>query len=102
MYKELEKKENDIAQKYNSYVPTIDGKEVSKSEISKIILTESNPELRQKAYYALIKGGDLIADDMIEFAKMRNEFAKTKGYDNFFDYQLKEEFDVETPFFVID
>ena len=98
MYKELEKKENDIAQKYNSYVPTIDGKEVSKSEISKIIQTESNPELRQKAYDALIKGGDLIADDMIEFAKMRNEFAKTKGYDNFFDYQLKEEFDVETPF----
>ena len=65
---------------------------------SKIIQTESNPELRQKAYDALIKGGDLIADDMIEFAKMRNEFAKTKGYDNFFDYQLKEEFDVETPF----
>ncbi|MBR1619904.1 hypothetical protein IJ674_08430 [bacterium] len=98
IYKALEKKENDIAQKYNSYVPTIDGKEVSKSEISKIIQTESNPELRQKAYDALIKGGDLIADDMIEFAKMRNEFAKTKGYDNFFDYQLKEEFDVETPF----
>ena len=46
----------------------------------------------------MIKGGDLIADDMIEFVKMRNEFAKTKGYDNFFDYQLKEEFDVETPF----
>ena len=98
MYKELEKKENEIAQKYNSYVPIIDGKEVSKPEISKIIQTESNPELRQKAYDALIKGGDLIADNMIEFVKMRNEFAKTKGYDNFFDYQLKEEFDVETPF----
>ena len=98
MYKELEKKENEIAQKYNSYVPTIDGKEVSKPEISKIIQTESNQKLRQKAYDALIKGGDLIAEDMIEFIKMRNEFAKTKGYDNFFDYQLKEEFDVETPF----
>lgn len=98
MYKALEKKENEIAQKYNSYVPKIDGKEVSKPEISKIIQTESNPQLRQKAYEALIKGGDLIANDMIDFVKMRNEFAKTKGYDNFFDYQLKEEFDVETPF----
>ena len=45
MYKALEKKENEIAQKYNSYVPI-----------------------------------------------------KTKGYDNFFDYQLKDEYDVETPF----
>ena len=98
LYKALEKKENEIAQKYNSYVPTINNKEVSKPEISKILQTESDPNLRQKAYEANIKGGDLIADDMIEFIKMRNEFAKTKGYDNFFDYQLKEEFDVETSF----
>lgn len=98
MYKALEKKENEIAQKYNSYVPTIDGKEVSKPEISKILQNESNPDIRQKAYEATIKGGDLIAEDLIEFVKMRNEFAKTKGYDSFFDYQLKEEYDVETPF----
>ncbi len=98
MYKALEKKENEIAQKYNSYVPTIDGKEVSKPEISKILQNEQNFDIRQKAYDATIKGGDLIADDMIEFVKMRNDFAKTKGYDNFFDYQLKEEFDVDTPF----
>lgn len=98
MYKALEKKENEIAQKYNSYVPTIDGREVSKPEISKILQNEPNADIRQKAYEATIKGGDLIADDLIEFVKMRNEFAKTKGYDNFFDYQLKEEYDVETPF----
>ena len=98
MYKALEKKENEIAQKYNSYIPTIDGREVSKPEISKILQNEPNADIRQKAYEAIIKGGDLIADDLIEFIKMRNEFAKTKGYDNFFDYQLKEEYDVETPF----
>lgn len=98
MYKALEKKENEIAQKYNSYVPIIDGREVSKPEISKILQNEPNADIRQKAYEATIKGGDLIADDLIEFVKMRNEFAKTKGYDNFFDYQLKEEYDVETPF----
>ena len=98
MYKALEKKENEIAQKYNSYVPAIDGREVSKPEISKILQNESNPDIRQKAYEATIKGGDLIAEDLIEFVKMRNEFAKTKGYGNFFDYQLKEEYDVETPF----
>jgi len=97
-YKALEKKENEIAQKYNSYVPTIDGKEVSKPEISKILQNESNSDIRQKAYEATIKGGDLIANDLVDFVKMRNEFAKSKGYDNFFDYKIKEDYDVDAPF----
>ena len=95
LYKAIEKKEKEIAQKYNSYVAKIDGKEVSKPEISKIIQTETDPQIRQKAYEATIKGGDLIADDMVEFVKRRNEFAKSKGYDNFFEYKLKEDFNVD-------
>jgi hypothetical protein len=67
--KALRKKENEIAQKYNSYIPKIDGKEVSKPEIFKIMQTETNPDLRKKAYDAKIKGADLIAEDMIEFVK---------------------------------
>ena len=97
-FKLLEKKENDIAQKYNSYVPTIDDKEVSKSEISRILQMESDQDLRRKAYEANVKGGDLIADDMIEFFKMRNDFAKSKGFDNFFEYKLKEDYDVDVEF----
>lgn len=93
--KALRDKENEIAAKYNSYVPKIDEKEVSKAEISQIIQMEKNPEIRQKAYEAKVKGGDLIANDLVEFVKMRNEFAKSQGYDNFFDYQLKETYDVE-------
>ena len=95
LFKAIEKKENEIAQKYNSYVAKIDGKEVSKPEISRIIQTETDLQIRQKAYEATIKGGDLIADDMVEFVKLRNEFAKSKGYDNFFEYKLKEDFDVD-------
>jgi len=95
MAKALRDKENEIAAKYNSYVPMIDGKEVSKTEITKILQNEKNPEIRKKAYEAKIKGGDLIANDLVEFTKLRNEYAKTKGYDNFFDYQLKEIYDVE-------
>lgn len=96
--KALRKKEADIGQKYNTYVPMIDGKEVTKVDIMKILQTETNPELRKKAYEAKIKGGDLIAGDLIELVKMRNEYAKTKGYDNYFDYMVKEEYDVEPEF----
>lgn len=93
--KELREKENEIAAKYNAYIPKIDDKEVTKADISKILETEKNPDIRKKAYDAKIKGGDIIADDLVQLVKMRNEFAKTQGYDNYFDYQLKEEYDVD-------
>ncbi len=96
--KALRKKEADIGQKYNTYVPLIDGKEVTNVDIMKIFQTETNPELRKKAYEAKVKGGDLIAGDLIELVKMRNEYAKTKGYDNYFDYMVKDKYDVEPEF----
>ncbi len=93
--KALRKKEANIGQKYNSYVPMIDGKEITKVDITKILQTETNPDIRKKAYEAKIKGGDLIAEDLIKLVKMRNEYAKTKGFDNYFEYMIKEEYDVE-------
>lgn len=96
--KALRKKEADIGQKYNTYVPKIDGKEVTKVDITKILQTEENQDIRRKAYEAKIKGGDLIAEDLIELVKMRNEYAKTKGFDNYFDYMIKEEYNVEPEF----
>ena len=95
MKKALQKKENEISQKYNTYIPQIDGKEVTKVDISNILQKETDVELRKKAYAAMMKGGELIASDLIELVKMRNEYAKTKGYENFFDYMIKEEYDIE-------
>lgn len=96
--KALRQKENEIAQKFNSYIPKIDDKEVTKTEITKILQTETNPEIRKKAYDARIKGGDLIADDMIAFINMRNDYAKNKGYKNYFEYKLEEDYEVNLDF----
>lgn len=88
--KALNDKTIEIICKFNKYVPKIDEKETSLAEISQILLNEKNADLRKKAYEATIKGGDVLADDLIELTKMRNEFAKTKGYNNFFEYVLKD------------
>ena len=98
MKKALREKENDIAIKFNKYVPMIDGKEISKAEINKLLQTEKDVNLRRKAYNAKIKGGDLIANDLKELVRMRNEFAQSKGYKNFFEYNLKEEYDVDSDY----
>ena len=91
----LTDKENKIAKKYNSYIPKIDGKKTTKAEINKILETESNPEIRKKAYEASIQGGDLIAKDLQELVKKRNKYAKKQGYSNFFEYKLKDYFEVD-------
>ncbi|MCM1003126.1 MAG: M2 family metallopeptidase [Candidatus Gastranaerophilales bacterium] len=93
--KQLRNKENEIAQKYNSYVLKIDDKEVSRVDIQKILQTETNPEIRKKAYEANIKAADLIAEDLKEFAKMRNAFALKKGFSNYFEYKLAEDYEVD-------
>lgn len=93
--KALRDKENEIANKYNSYVMTIDEKPVSKAEISKILETEKDTKIRQKAYEANVKAGDIIADDLIELVKMRNKYAKLKGYNSYFDYITEENYDIK-------
>ena len=93
--KVMNEKENEISQKLNSYVMKIDEKPVSKAELSKIMETEKNPEIRKKAADAKIKSGDLIAEDLRELVKMRNDFAKKKGYDNYFDYKIAEDYDIQ-------
>ena len=64
--KELRNIENEISKKYNNYKPKINGKLTTKPEITKILEKEKNPEKREKAYLANIKGADLIAEDLLK------------------------------------
>lgn len=92
--KALRDTENRIALKLNSYEMKIDGKTVSKAEISKILETETDVTLREKAYNAKISAGDVIAEDMVKFVQQRNEYAKSKNYDNYFDYMIDDSYDI--------
>ena len=94
----LHEKVNAILSKYSKYVPMLDNKEISHAELSKITQREKNIDLRIKAYEAKVKGGDLIAEDLVSLVKMRNEYAKFKGYNNFFEYILKDVYDVDSDY----
>ena len=96
--KALNNEENEISQKFNNYVMTIDGKDVSNAEITDILQSETDPEMRKKAYEAKMKRGDLIAEDLRELVNMRNAYAKKQGYNDYFDYKLKETYNVEPEF----
>lgn len=89
-------KESEIMNKYNKFVPMLDGKEKNDTEIDKIIQKEKNIDLRKKAYRSIVKRGDLIAEDLVNLVKMRNEFAKTKGYKSFFEFMLEKAYKVDS------
>lgn len=93
--KELRMIENKIAKKFNSYEPEIKGKKTTLAEVQKILDTSKDEVLRKQAYTALVKHGDEIADDMVEFVKKRNEYAQSKGYKNYFEYKLKKSYKVD-------
>ena len=91
----LSKMTNKISAKYNSYHFELDGQKTTKQALQKILEMSTNEQERQKAYNALVKQGDFIANDMVKLVKKRNEFAKSKGYKNFFEYKLYNSFGVE-------
>lgn len=92
--KEMNELENEISKKINSYQMKIDNEPVSKAQIQKILETEKNSEIRKKAYNAKITAGDLIAEDLIKLVKLRNNFAQKKQYENYFEYKIKEDYDI--------
>jgi len=81
---ELDILEKEISKKYNSYVPKIDNKPISKTQLDHILQTSINLALRKKAYQAVLNGGNLIAEDLRRLVLKRNEYAKNFGYSNFF------------------
>lgn len=92
----LELKQNEISQKYNCYKPQLDGKTYSMAELGKMKAEATTPEEKMKIYNAMyVDKGDTIADDLVELVKTRNEFAKKNGYENYYSYLLKEEFNVD-------
>ncbi len=72
-----------IQEKYNTFRGTIDGKEVTMSDVYTILTTEKDCRKRELAWRASKQVGDAIVDDLIELVKLRNEAARKVGFDNY-------------------
>lgn len=95
-FEKLQKNEMRISQKFNGCRGEVDGKPTPNFEINKLLETERNPEIRKRLYYEVnVKPADLIATDLVDLVKQRNELAHKLGYEDFFSYQLKEVFKVD-------
>jgi peptidyl-dipeptidase A len=85
---EIAKKESVLALSYASFRPELNGKKVSENEIREILKNEDRPEERKKAWNASKEIGMILAPQILDLVRLRNQAAKTVGYDDYFQMQL--------------
>jgi peptidyl-dipeptidase A len=83
LLKKITAKANEVEKKFNTFRAKVDGKEMTDSEVRKV-LKESKDSARRKAVWEASKGsGAAIAADLKELVTLRNEAATKLGFKNF-------------------
>lgn len=85
----ITKEEAHLSFLYSNFRPKIQGKEVSDNEIREILKTENNPDLRKEAWEASKEIGKALSPTILKLVKLRNEAARSLGFDNYFSMQLE-------------
>lgn len=84
--------ENSIIDLINKSRPRLDGKEISSTEVGKILSQSPDRKLRQKAYECRLPLNQaLVEAGFIKLLDLRKELAAISGYKSFVDYKLDED-----------
>lgn len=83
LLKQITAKANAVEQKFNVFRPTVDGKELTDSEVRSTLKSSKSSEQRKKAWEASKVVGANVEADLKELVKLRNEAAKQLGFKNY-------------------
>jgi peptidyl-dipeptidase A len=88
LLKQITAKANAVEKTFNNYRAKVDGKEMTDSEVRKV-LKDSKDSARRQAVWEASKGvGAAVEADLKELVKLRNEAAVKLGYKNFHEMML--------------
>ncbi|HLN52845.1 MAG TPA: M2 family metallopeptidase [Lentimicrobium sp.] len=83
------KMELDIEKKFSNFRAEVNGKQLSDNEVEEVLKTSTNNEELQAAWLGHKKIGPLVASDIVELVKLRNNIAKQLGFDNYHAMSLQ-------------
>jgi peptidyl-dipeptidase A len=83
LLKKMVEKSNAIEQAFNVFRANVDGKEMTDSEVRRILKNSVNSEQRQAVWEASKKIGLKIEKDLKELVKLRNQAATKLGFKNY-------------------
>ncbi len=69
---------------YANYRAEIDGNKISDNEVTRILKAERSSKKREKVWRAQKSIGDVVAKDIVQLARLRNQAAKQLGYASYF------------------
>ncbi len=72
-----------VQEAYNNYRATIEGRQVTMSDIYTALTTEKNVGRREAAWRASKQVGNVIIKDFLELVRRRNQAARRLGFDNY-------------------
>jgi peptidyl-dipeptidase A len=77
-----------IENQFNVYRGQIDGAAVTNNDISQIMKESGDPAVRKKAWETSKEVGVQIADQLLELVTLRNEAARSLGFDDYYAMSL--------------
>lgn len=81
-------KQNEIEQKYANYRATIGDKKLTDNEIENILKTSTDSKKLEEAWTAHKTIGPVVAGNIIELVKLRNQSARELGFKNYHQMSL--------------
>ena len=87
--KELVDASTDIEKTFNTFRPEYDGKKVTNNDLLEGISKETDSSIREAMWKALKQVGEAVGGKLAALAHKRNAAAKTLGYKNFWEMQIK-------------
>jgi peptidyl-dipeptidase A len=88
LLEEIAQKEAFLSMSYANFRPEIEGRTLSENEILEIMKKERNPQKRQIAWEASKRIGDVLAPQILDLVRLRNQAARSLGYQDYFQMQL--------------
>lgn len=83
LLKKIVAKSTVVEKTFNTFRAKVDGKEMTDSEVRKVLKTSKDSERRQAVWEASKKSGAAVAEHLKELVQLRNEAAKQLGFKNF-------------------
>lgn len=86
---ELVKRGTAIEQKFNTYRVKVGGRSLSDNEVDSILKYSTNSAELEETWKASKQIGSEVAGDLINLMKLRNRAAKSLGFANYYEMELK-------------
>ncbi len=89
LIKKIVKLSAELEKKFNTFRAEMKGRKFTDNEIKDILKTETNSKIAEEAWNASKKQGEIAFKEVIELVKLRNQFAKSLGFEDYYLLSLE-------------